>query len=93
MNSLMSKPECCPAPPTCSEKPKPSGPSVYLNPEQTKAMFGTDTPEVGEVYATGVKFKVRSWEAGDHGVRATLELTECESCEGAEETADTEEAD
>ena len=90
MNSLLTNPECMQKPLECTEKPKPSVPSVYLDTEQTKALFGKDTPKVGEKYESEFQFTVKSWEAGQHGVRATLELTDCSSCEGAMEEDDGE---
>lgn len=88
MNSLLPKPECMQKALECTEKPKPYGPAVYLDTEQTKALFGKDTPKVGEKYEGEFQFIVKSWEASQHGVRATLELTGCSSCEGAMEEDD-----
>ena len=89
MNSLLTKSD---APMAVKDSAK-SGPSIYLNPEQTKAWFGSDVPKVGETYETEVKVKVASVSKDGDGTRATLELVGCECCEGAEEMSDAKESD
>lgn len=92
MNSLMCKDDTAPKP-VEPGKMKPSGPSVYLNSEQTKALFGEDVPKVGENYATEMGFTVKSVTKREDGLDVQIELTECDCCEGAEDAADTEEGD
>lgn len=83
MNSLMCKDDTAPKP-VEPGKMKPSGPSVYLNSEQAKALFGEDVPKVGENYATEMEFTVKSVTKREDGLDVQIELTGCECCEGAE---------
>lgn len=92
MNSLMCKDDTAPKP-VEPGKMKPSGPSVYLNSEQAKALFGEDVPKVGENYATEMEFTVKSVTKREDGLDVQIELTGCDCCEGAEDDAGTEEAD
>lgn len=84
MNSLMCKYDL--AEPVGPKEGGETGPTVYLNAEQAKAFFGKDVPKVSENYATGIQFTVKSVTKRENGLEVQIELTKCESCEGAEET-------
>lgn len=84
MNSLMQKDGGAPVP--VGGKSKPSGPTVYLTGDQVTAIFGKDTPKVGENYSTEMEFAVKSVTKREDGLDVTIELTQCGCCEGAEET-------
>ena len=85
MNSLMCESDSMPKP-VGSESGKKVGPSVYLTGEQVTALFGKDTPKVGENYSTDMEFAVKSVTKREDGLDVQIELVGCESCEGAEET-------
>lgn len=89
MNSLMCKSDS-ELVPVGGKVGRESGPSVYLNAEQVKALFGKDVPKVSENYATGIEFMVKSVTKREDGLDVQLELTKCDCCEGAEETKESE---
>lgn len=82
MNSLTVKSESVPQ--LVSTKSEERGPTLYLNPDQTKAVFGDEKPEPGEVYETTMQFRVRGWREDEAGKPSVdLEMVACECCEGA----------